>query len=154
MCKKTAGLLLILYQHLASCKHVLCVLSFYPLISCTYYLPLLSHHPFLTSFPVLQQLLTPTPVFPPTHSRPAFSCCLPHNPWLCHPFPDIPPLSFSHSIFFYYGDRGRKFIQNSSKVIASFHIHSYIPFLISFNIVTFSVQILQLNELRNNKCHS
>lgn len=124
-----------------------------PLYPAAYYL-LLSPHPFLTSFPVLQQPLTPAPVFTPTHSRPAFTSCLPHNLWLCHLLPDIPHLSFSHSIFFYHGDRGRKFVQNGSKMIASFHSHTYSPFVISFNIVTFSVQILLLNELRNNKCHN
>jgi hypothetical protein len=98
--------------------------------------------------------LTPTPVLSPIHFRQAFSFCLPHNPRLCHPLPDIPHHSFAHSIFFYHGDRGRKFVQNGVKVIASFHIRTYSPFILSFNIVTFSVEILFLNELRNNKCHN
>lgn len=72
---------------------------------------------FLTSFLVLQQPCSAnidTNTSTPTHPfQAAFSCCLPHNPWLYHPLPEILHLSFSHSIFFYHGDRGR----NLSKMV-------------------------------------
>jgi hypothetical protein len=32
------------------------------------------------------QTLTQIPILPPTHSRPAFTFCLLHNPWLCYPY--------------------------------------------------------------------
>jgi hypothetical protein len=112
--EENCRLLPILYQHLASFRHVLCILSFYPLIPC-HLLPSSVPPPPIISSPLFLYYnnhvvctLTPTPALPPTHFSPASSCCLPHSPWLCHPLPDISHLSFLHSIFFYYDDRDRK----------------------------------------------
>jgi hypothetical protein len=49
--KKTAGFLPVLYQHLASFRHVLFVLSFIPLDPAT---SSSVQHPFVTSFPGLR----------------------------------------------------------------------------------------------------
>jgi len=89
--KKTSGLLPIFYQHLASSRHALSILFFYPLISC-HLLPSSSVPPILSSPLFLYynnhavQTLTQIPVLPPNHARPAFTCCLLHNPWLCYPY--------------------------------------------------------------------
>lgn len=117
-----------------------------PLYPATYYLLLLSPHPFLTSFPVLQEPCsadidtnTNTPTDP-------FQAC-PYllsspQPLIVSSVPNIPHHCFSCRILFYYCYRGRKFVQNSSKVIASFHIYTHSSFILSFNIVTSSVEIL------------
>jgi hypothetical protein len=94
---------------------------------------------------------TPTPLLPSTRYRATISCWLLHNLRLCHPLPHIPCHFSSHSIFFCQDDRGSKCIQNGGKVITSFHIPTYSPFIILFNIVTFSVEIRLLNELRINE---
>jgi hypothetical protein len=133
--KKTSGLLSIFYHHLASCRHALCILFFYPLISC-HLLPSSSvpPHPFLTSFLVLQQprsadidTNTSTPTQP-------FQACLyllsSPQPLLVLSIPDIPHHFLSPSIFFCHCDTGRKFIQNGGKVIASFHVHTYSSFML------------------------
>ena len=128
-----------------------------PLYSATYYL-LLSPHPLLTSFPVLQQPCSAnidTNTSAPTHPLQACPYLLfSPQPQIVSSIPDIPHHSFSHSILFYHCDRGRKLIQNGGKVFASFHIHTYSSFILSFSIVTSSVEILLWNELRNNKCHN
>jgi len=125
------------------------LLSSYILPPITFFFcpPFLSSPLFLYYNNHAMQTLTPTPVLPSTHPpthpfQAAFSCCVLHNPWLCNPLPDIPHPSSSHRIFFCHGERGRKFGQNGSKVFASFYIHTHSPFVISFNIVMFSVQIL------------
>ena len=129
-----------------------------PLYPATYYLLLLSPHTFLTSFPVVQQPCSAnidTNTGTPTHPFQAYPYLLSSpQPLIVSFIPDIPHHSYLHSMLFYNCDRGRKFVQNGGKVIASFHFYTYSSFILSLNIVTSSVEILLWNELRNNKCHN